>query len=53
MDVIESPPGLSDYAALEVTHSAREDLNWESFESVKLYTNAFVLSEDRSQASLN
>lgn len=52
MDVIESPPGLLDYSPLEITQTAREDLNWEPFDSVKLYTNAFVLSEDGSQASL-
>lgn len=51
--MIESPPGLSDYNAVEVTHTAREDLDWDSFEKVKLYTNAFVLSKDGSQASLD
>ena len=51
--MIESPPGLADYTALEVTYTSREDLEWNSFENVKLYTNAFVLSKDGSQASVD
>jgi len=50
--MIESPPGLADYTAHEVTHTSREDLEWNSFENVKLYTNAFVLSKDGSQILL-
>ncbi|KAF8320846.1 hypothetical protein DL93DRAFT_2073599 [Clavulina sp. PMI_390] len=49
---IQCPPGLTEFTPTEVLSTAQDDLEWEPTKSVKLYTNAFVLSSDRKKILL-
>lgn len=51
MATLDVPPGLSEYAATELIQSECLDgAEWDTFHTTKLYTNAFVLNAQRSQA---
>lgn len=50
---LESPPGLSEYSPISlldasVPHEGSPP-DWDSFERIKLYTNAFVVDEEKGK----